>query len=596
MELVNDIIPKKDNKIDLTSLDVSRFKHPKQKLKKICYDWAITEYLKDIEDDLTRKITLMKMNNDHDNFNNNRDRHEENEDIYINDHDPQHPQPTTQPQNQQNPPDHHPPNHQLQTPGKNFMDHGNNITKDLPSKFIVTQRAIIFNALPTDTKNHKPLSLKPKGTHDNPFPCYMCWDNPDTIHHIFGHCPGVTKAREQFSKQIGVDLKHTPHHYGLAFNPNINNTDTDTTTARKTTNATVIFNHSVWHTRTHYYTTKHIKESEDDISKRITTNANYFWNRYTPNDWHTDIHNNPPDHLYVTAHHKHPSHHHNAKNTLKNKIKNINPDHHIAYTEGKTTTTKPNNTKHSGLGIHYLIPHHHPTPIKKSYPTGGQGNLYSTLFAMGYAITTFTELSIPDKKEQLHIISTNKKAIQIINNSGYKYTTRERHTSNTNNQVIIQQIRTLIRNTNKHRTINFHYSPPNIATETTKQTMKQANEAAHQSTKKHAHNKLTEFVAQSNYTAIDNPAHTPQETDDIKQNTQNPPKKDDKQNRKDKTSSSYTMTPKAMKNTGRSTNSKTTTHNPTQKRKHQQNNKPQTTHKRHKTQHTPPIRLSLIHI
>ena len=173
LEFVNDIIPKKDGQPDLTPLDMSKYKHPLKRLRKTLYALALTEYTDDINENLLYKLHHMNMSSH---------------------------------------PTHSPPN----TPSTNFTSHGKNISPNIPPHLRDHQRALIFNALPTDMRRRFSNPAPPRAPPPNTHPCYFCHTGPDHVKHIYGDCPPVKAARCIFGKRVGIHLKHTPNHYGLS--------------------------------------------------------------------------------------------------------------------------------------------------------------------------------------------------------------------------------------------------------------------------------------------------------------------------------------------------------------------------------------------
>ena len=652
LELVNDIIPKINGNYDITPLDVTRYKHPKRKLRQICYKYAITEYQEDIKEDLNRKLTKMRMDdpdydgNPYTDAHSSNNEHEYNDDDY-NDEDyhtsrdkdsapppppntpqtpplsppspspsddsrppspppspyysdddinqlfdpdppcpgympppspspssefflpsplpsqyyseddpsptptPQTPPPTppspsppndrhspspppspplpSSPPTPPSPPHASPNDEPRQSPGHNFMQHGKNIIHTIPAHFISTHRSLVFNALPTDMRCHKPLNIPPRGPPNNPYPCYICGKGPDNAHHIFGHCPGVVSAREHFSKQIGITLKHNPHYYGLAFNGKV--LHDDALINKKTTNATIIFNYSTWITRTHYYTTIQNEENTKDISKRIADTAIDHWNSITPNDWHTTLNNKPPAPLLTLPHNitQLPKHKRKVerKKYFQNIIKTLSKTHHKAYTEGYSivyAVGRPTvEYELCGMGIHYILPSS-PSTTKHSTtraPLSTGNSAYAAIFAMGFALDTFKKTSVPG--ETLHIITTNKTALLSVN---YHNAHKRSNNNKTKNQpapqrlitTLTTQVRRLLRSLSKNRHITFLLSPPGTHNTHTKTATKEASIGAdnnHPPTTSHDRYKLDEIIDQTNFSTINsnathykNPAHS----------------------------------------------------------------------------------------
>ena len=251
LEFLNDIIPKKDGLPDLTPLDMSRYKYPLKQLKKTLYNLALTEYTTDTQDNLHDKLTHMNMNTN--------------------------PSP-------------------LFPPALAFTSHGKNIATQIPAHIRDHQRALIFNALPTELRRRFSNPAPKRGSPQNPHPCYFCQTGPDHVKHIYGDCPPIKMAREDFGNRIGIPLKHTPKHYGLTCkpSPNPHGSKPQHHYSRRT-NATIILNHAIWHARTIYYTTIQYIEPHDKIANRITDIATMHWNKHTPPNWHTTNDNTPPD-------------------------------------------------------------------------------------------------------------------------------------------------------------------------------------------------------------------------------------------------------------------------------------------------------------
>ena len=180
------------------------------------------------------------------------------------------------------------------TPAQNFQLHGHNIHRLIPPHFRITQRSLIFNALATDTRIKPPP--KQRGPPSNPHPCFICRHGPDTISHIFGQCPGVTSARSAFGRRIGITLKSDPKHFGLACRaaptPQPGNADEidpsmdapnppshNPLRYTRRTNATIIFNYTVWHSRRTFFKTRHTHTTTDTTHNRLLEQATMYWNR-----------------------------------------------------------------------------------------------------------------------------------------------------------------------------------------------------------------------------------------------------------------------------------------------------------------------------
>ena len=92
------------------------------------------------------------------------------------------------------------------------------------------------------------------------------------------HCPPVSKARRMFGSRVAVLLKNDPKHVGLACKavthkpPSSDATSHNHTLARRT-NATIIFNHTVWHIRHTYCKTIRTPDTPQKITSRLVNYA-----------------------------------------------------------------------------------------------------------------------------------------------------------------------------------------------------------------------------------------------------------------------------------------------------------------------------------
>ena len=402
LDLVNNIIPHKDGRFDIAPLDVSKYKPHRQQaqLRRKIYKLALTAYDIDTEENLSEKMSRMNM----------------------------HPDPS-----------------KPLTPAQNFQLHGHNIHRLIPPHFRITQRSLIFNALATDTRIKPPL--KQRGPPSNPHPCYICRHGPDTISHIFGQCPGVTSARSAFGRRIGITLKSDPKHFGLACRaaptPQPGNADEidpsmdapnppshNPLRYTRRTNATIIFNYTVWHSRRTFFKTRHTHTTTDTTHNRLLEQATMYWNRYTPAPWHTTRDHTPPHPLIIDsssigkAGKRTPAQNSAARAYGRELLASIPPHHHIAYTDGSASrstrahahvpgTPKIVNTGPCGSGVHYTFPK---LPGKKPIDSvcaikKGTNNI-GELYAIGVALHIFLQQS--EEGDHLDILSDSKLSTLIV--------------------------------------------------------------------------------------------------------------------------------------------------------------------------------------
>ena len=127
LDLVNNILPFVDGKFDITPFDVSRYKPHRRpaRLRRICYNIALSRYADPFLEDTTRKMDNLSMI------------------------DPTLPH---------------------LTQARYFAQHGLNICHKLPAHIRNNQHLLIFNALATDHRRRPYANLPPRGPRANPFP------------------------------------------------------------------------------------------------------------------------------------------------------------------------------------------------------------------------------------------------------------------------------------------------------------------------------------------------------------------------------------------------------------------------------------------
>jgi ribonuclease HI len=383
LEVVNDLLPRGPRgQIDLTPLDTSRFKYPKKRLRKAIYDIAMHAYIDDVNDDITRKMTKLNMDKN---------------------------------------PSHH------YTPAASFALHGANLAPSLPHFIRDTQRNLIFNALATDLRVHRAITLPHRGPQGNPFPCYLCGLPNDNIEHIFGDCTPVITARKLFGDRIGITLKNDPKHYGLACKATTPPSGPGTTPPNpshemaRRTNATVIYNYTVWHERSRYYKTKDTMDPNDRVAARLRDTATRLWNKHMPAHWHTARDFTPPDLAildsspYGRAGKRTETQKLAAREYGRLLVASVPRNHHIAYTDGSAQQGGAHNKKSGpcGAGMHIQAPPHKGGHHRDDIGALGNGtNNIGELFAIGMAAEAFLRDSDPG--DSLHIFSDSKLSTLIL--------------------------------------------------------------------------------------------------------------------------------------------------------------------------------------
>ena len=421
LEVVNDLLPRGPGDIiDLSPLDTSRFKNPKKRLRKIIYDIAMRAYEDDVNDDIDRKMTKMNMHT--------------------------------------NPSAHY-------TPATNFALHGANLAPGLPHFIRDNQRKLIFNALATDHRVHKAIPLPRRGPQDNPFPCYLCGHTNDKIGHIYGECAPVLLARKNFGDRIGINLKDDPKHYGLACKatgpppgPAAPPPKPNHELARRS-NATVIFNYTVWHERSRYYKTKDTMELEGQVANRLRDTATRLWNKFMPTHWHTARDNSPPDlaildsSKYGRAGKRTDEQKRAARAYGRQLVASIPRSHYIAYTDGSAQQGGPHNKKSGpcGAGMHLQAPASKGGYHQDDIGALGKGtNNIGELWAIGMAADAFDRDSAPG--DGLHIFSDSKLSTLILEYRGKAKA----------NLALVAAVNALLHRIRTDRYVRIHWIPAHV--------------------------------------------------------------------------------------------------------------------------------------
>ena len=425
LEMVNTFVPYKNGRFDISPFDVSRYKHPKQRLRRVCYNLAMTEYEDDIDDDLTTKLTRMNM--------------------------------TTG-------------NHDHYTPSQNFTLHGLNISNGVPPHVRDFQRLLIFNALATDHRRSSAnMHVPARANTPNPYPCFICRIGNDKCDHIFGACAPVLRARDIFGTRIGLRLKSDPKHFGLACKATGPRPDADAipptphhSLARRT-NATIIFNHAVWHTRRTFCITSRSNQSHARVATKIANIATMHWNTYTPAHWHTANDSTPPDPAildsspYGSAGKRTQAQKKAAHDYGRQLIDGIPQTHYIAYTDGSAIRlgTGTNKATACGAGARLVPPRNRPreTPIDAIAPLGQGTNNIGELFALGMAISMFVMNS--DEGASLRILSDSRLATLLIEYNAHAKA----------NKALVKAVRRIYWQAKAHRNIRIHWSPAHVGIE-----------------------------------------------------------------------------------------------------------------------------------
>jgi len=133
---------------------------------------------------------------------------------------------------------------------KLLQDRGRLLNHRLPTHALVTH--LFCNALTFDKGLNKAIPQPSRGMDpDHPFPCRLCGQADDDYRHVFGSCQVVELARQLYSKLIkipisvdGLGFKDSLHLSLLAGGNGL---------TALSMNAIVIFNMTVWLTRTNKY-------------------------------------------------------------------------------------------------------------------------------------------------------------------------------------------------------------------------------------------------------------------------------------------------------------------------------------------------------
>ena len=423
LDLVNNVLPDVDDHFDITPFNVTRYmpKHRQRHLRKICYNIASSYYEEDIEVDLTVKLGRMNM--------------------------------TT-----------HASKHY--SPAYNFILHGANIYPKIPPHIRNHQRLLVFNALATDHRRHRATPLPHRGLAPNPFPCFFCGEGTDTVAHVYGFCAPVLAARTSFGSHIGLRLKGDPKHYGLACKATAPCPDENTPPPKahhkhaRRTNATIIFNHAVWHARHSRYRGARNLEPTSQVGSWITDTAVRNWNKYTPTNWHTTTSLTPPDAAildptpYGSAGKRTQTQTHAAQRYGSLILLAIPPTHHIAYTDGSALQGGEGKSSQgpSGSGLHLEMPLRNGSRAFIDSTTAlGQGtNNVGELFAIGMAIDAFLQNSA--EGQTLHILTDSRYATLLLEHGGVA----------SSNILLVRAVRSIYWKAKSHRGIRIHWVPAHV--------------------------------------------------------------------------------------------------------------------------------------
>ena len=366
LDLVNHLTPPKNGQFDITPFDVTKYLYPKKRLRKICYQIALTAYDEDLREDLRRKLKSMDMCQNSSKHGN-------------------------------------PENH--------FIDHGKNIFPKMIPQARDNHRKLIFNALATDRRLVHAIPQPHRGPIGNPYPCYLCGKEQDNATHIMSHCPPVSKARRIFGSRVAVLLKNDPKHVGLACKavthrpPSSDATSHNHTLARRT-NATIIFNHTVWHIRHTYCKTIRTSDTPQQITSRLVNYATMIWNKCAPAHQRPSHDGTPPDPAilepgkYGSAGNRTPEQKQAAADYGNHLIDSTPSSHHIAYTDGSAEQGGGGKAKqgHSGAGARLTLPlsRDGTRPTRDySIALGTGTNNSAELYAIGLALEAFIQTSVP---------------------------------------------------------------------------------------------------------------------------------------------------------------------------------------------------------
>ena len=422
LELVNVHLPHNPDTFDITPLATTNHRNPKKFLRQKIYEIALTAYEDDHHADLQNKLRNLKVLH--------------------------------------------------KRRAKHHIAHGPNIIKKLPPHIRNHQKLITFHALATDARRAKAMHVPPRGPNDNPYPCFLCDTDTDDQRHIYTNCPPVNQARKNISTILGISLSHTAHHHCLANNPSpphlTNDTD-NTKYHQRHTNATIIFNYAVWHTRTHYARTKIGPLDHSHLTNKITDTTLHYWNTHAPPHWRPTNSRTPPDIAILTegmfgnASTRTPQQTIKAREYTNNIIKNIPKNHYTAYTDGSANLNKnkrdaprnPNTTRTGPCGAGALLtpPCHASTPSRYLSTAIKDGtNNIGEFYAIGLAIEAFDTDAPPDS--HLTILSDSRLATLTIE-----------HNAKTNkNKDLINAIRSIYWRVKHTKNITIHWIPAHIGT------------------------------------------------------------------------------------------------------------------------------------
>ena len=127
---------------------------------------------------------------------------------------------------------------------------------------------LAHNALPTDCRRvearMKVRRRTPRGSPGSPYPCYLCGEGEDSLHHLLTVCAVVRSALALVSKATKCNIPYDRNHLTLNFQP---------TSTNLATNIIIYFTTAVWKQRSDYFSTLDKPPPHNTATNRITTYA-----------------------------------------------------------------------------------------------------------------------------------------------------------------------------------------------------------------------------------------------------------------------------------------------------------------------------------